>query len=96
MFTGTDDQAQLLRSFADLTSPVPREGLPWRSVAMLYFLDLLAEGAFLGDFSAQPPDCRPRDSVITCHLPDVSCHLSVLTELSFLGSCPRSEVVLTV
>lgn len=63
---------------------------------MLDFLDLLAGGAFLGDFSAQPQTVGPRDSGITCHLPDVSCHLSVLTELSFLSSCPGSEVALTV
>lgn len=54
MFTGTDDQAQLLRSFADLTSPVPRE-----ISGNALFIDLLGEGAFLGDFSAHPPDVGP-------------------------------------
>lgn len=59
-FTGPDDQAQVLYSFVDSTSPIPREGLPWRSVVILYFLeDLLAEGAFLGDFSAQPQIVGP-------------------------------------
>lgn len=49
-----------------------------------------------GRLSAQPRTTGPTSLRLPVTCLDVSCHLSVLSELSFLSSCPSSELVSAV